>query len=190
MRPDAAVWEDEYSGRLINEGSHLGLAAPTVFVKRQTGVRLVVWGDDFTFLGRDCHLKDASKAVAGWYDIKVRAVLSPRARRRQGNEDFEPRAEVGHGRHHVRRGREARGHFRGRAKVRPEHQGVRRATAPIVRRSQGRGRGVGSRDGAVVSAPGGDHQFHFYVPTGPAVHCERLGQDNGKADGPRATPGI
>lgn len=77
MRPAASAWEDHYAAKLKSVGYERGRAAPTAFVDRSTGVRVVVWGDDFTFLGRERHLKDMAAKMAEWYDIKVRAVMGP-----------------------------------------------------------------------------------------------------------------
>ena len=77
MRPAASAWEDHYAMRLKEVGFERGRAAPTAFVNTTTGVRVVVWGDDFTFLGRERHLKNIAEEMAQWYDIKVRAVMGP-----------------------------------------------------------------------------------------------------------------
>ena len=41
----------------------------------QRGIRLVVWGDDFTFLGRDPDLKWVAVVMTVLYEIKIRAIL-------------------------------------------------------------------------------------------------------------------
>ena len=51
MRPAASAWEEHYAANLKNEDYERGRAAPTAFTNKETGVRVVVWGDDFTFLG-------------------------------------------------------------------------------------------------------------------------------------------
>ena len=43
----------------------------------ENGVRLVVWGDDFTFLGRDSDLREMAKMMAEWYDVKIRGFVGP-----------------------------------------------------------------------------------------------------------------
>ena len=43
----------------------------------QRGIRLVVWGDDFTFLGRDLDLKWVAGVMTARYEIKVLAILRP-----------------------------------------------------------------------------------------------------------------
>ena len=45
------------------------LAAPTAFVNKEKGVRLVLWGEDFTFLGRGGELKEAADILRQWYDM-------------------------------------------------------------------------------------------------------------------------
>jgi hypothetical protein len=77
MRPAASAWEDHYAEKLKEAGFVRGRAAPTSFVNPETGVRVVVWGDDFTFLGREKHLKDMADKMADWYEIKVRAMMGP-----------------------------------------------------------------------------------------------------------------
>ena len=39
--------------------------------------RLVVWGDDFTFLGRELDLKEMLEQMRKWYAIKMRGILGP-----------------------------------------------------------------------------------------------------------------
>ena len=46
----------------------------------------MVWGDDFTFLGRERHLKDMKDKMGQWYEIKVRAMMGP-----DGGDDKEVR---------------------------------------------------------------------------------------------------
>ena len=46
MRPAASAWEEHYAANLKNEGYERGRAAPTAFTNKETGVRVVVWGDD------------------------------------------------------------------------------------------------------------------------------------------------
>ena len=75
MRPAASAWEEHYAARLAEAGFERGRAATTAFVNRETGVRVVVWGDDFTFLGRERHLRDIAAKMAEWYQIKIRAVM-------------------------------------------------------------------------------------------------------------------
>lgn len=51
MRAAASAWEDEYVAKLISIGFLRGRSASTVFWHPATGMRLVVWGDDFTGSG-------------------------------------------------------------------------------------------------------------------------------------------
>ena len=80
MRPAASAWEEEYAGKLALHGYQRGAAAPTIFFHPEKGVGLVVWGNDFTFLGRDRDLKEAADMMKEYYEIKVRAVLGPEAK--------------------------------------------------------------------------------------------------------------
>ena len=80
-----AVWGD-YGGGFLGCGpQHLrgkyerGRAAPTAFTNTESGVRVVVWGDDFTFLGREKYLKEIGAKMAEWYDIKIRGMMGPDA---------------------------------------------------------------------------------------------------------------
>ena len=79
MRPAASVWEVHYAANLKNEGCERGRAAPTANTNKESGVRVVVWGDDFTFLGRERHLKEIGAKMAEWYDIKIRGMMGPDA---------------------------------------------------------------------------------------------------------------
>ncbi len=36
------------------------MAAPTVFVNKEKGIRLVAWGKDFMLVGRDRELKESA----------------------------------------------------------------------------------------------------------------------------------
>ena len=56
--------------------------------KRVAGTRRVVHGDDFTFvgpLGPREDLQRMTQLMEAWYQMKVRAVLGKRSKRRQGN---------------------------------------------------------------------------------------------------------
>ena len=75
MRPAASAWEEHYAANLKNEGYERGRAAPTKFTNKETGVRVVVWGDDFTFLGRERYLKEIGAKMAEWYDFKIRGMM-------------------------------------------------------------------------------------------------------------------
>ena len=75
MRPAASAWERDYTEKLIGIGFKAGKSAPTVFFHPDKGVRCVVHGDDFTFLGFEEDLDDVAKEMASWYELKVRGVL-------------------------------------------------------------------------------------------------------------------
>ena len=77
MRPAAIAWEDDYVEHLSGESSSRGRSAPAVMLREQRGIRLVVRGDDFTFLGRDLDLKWVAGVMTARYEIKVRAILGP-----------------------------------------------------------------------------------------------------------------
>jgi hypothetical protein len=79
MRPAASAWEKDYCDRFEAAGFHRGRAAPTVMHNPETGVRVVVHGDDFTFIGREKELRKVKKLMASWYSLKVRGVLGPEA---------------------------------------------------------------------------------------------------------------
>ena len=57
-----------------------GKAANTVFWNRETGVRCVAHGDDFTFLGEDKYLDEVEAQMGAWYDIKVRGRIGADAK--------------------------------------------------------------------------------------------------------------
>ena len=75
MRPAANAWEKDYADRLKGVGFVQGASAPTVFYNPETGLRCVVHGDDFTFLGVEIELKKIEKEMRGWYALKVRGML-------------------------------------------------------------------------------------------------------------------
>jgi hypothetical protein len=75
MRPAAAGWEEEYSGKLVGDGFRRGKAVPTVFYNEVTGVRIVVHGDDFTMSGEKKQLEKVREKMKEWYDIKDRGIM-------------------------------------------------------------------------------------------------------------------
>ena len=101
MRPAASAWEDDYAVNMGRVGFLRGKAAPTTFVHQERGLRLVVWGDDFTFLRREEDLKWIAKLMSEWYDIKIRPIVGARSGRRQGGQDPEPQGDVYGGPHRV-----------------------------------------------------------------------------------------
>ena len=70
MRPAGKAWEEHYAQRLREAGFTRGVAAPTLFHCQGSGVRVVVHGDDFTFLGSQAELIKIKEAMSSWYDIK------------------------------------------------------------------------------------------------------------------------
>ena len=78
MRPAANAWERDYALKLVEEkGFSRSMAAPATFVQKDTGVRLVVWGDDATFLRRSRDVEDMGIAMSEWYQVKLRGVMGP-----------------------------------------------------------------------------------------------------------------
>jgi len=77
MRPAARAWEEEYAGKLANEGYIQGSSVPTVF--RHEGMQIggAVHGDDFTFLGYEEDLHKLIQLLKSWFELKVRAILGP-----------------------------------------------------------------------------------------------------------------
>jgi len=75
MRPAANAWEKEYVEKLSSIGFERGKYSPVVFFNKQTGVRCVVHGDDFTFTGGKKALMEVKFYMMGWWDIKLRGVL-------------------------------------------------------------------------------------------------------------------
>jgi hypothetical protein len=78
MRPAAKAWENDYSEKLMGEAGFLrGKGSPSVYFNPVSGVRLVVWGDDFSFLGREKDLLDILDKMRAWYLIKLRGIVGP-----------------------------------------------------------------------------------------------------------------
>ena len=78
MRPAAKAWEGDYSKKLVEEAGFLrGRGSPSMYFNPVSGVRLVVWGDEFTFLGREKDLMDMLEKMRSWYLIKLRGVVGP-----------------------------------------------------------------------------------------------------------------
>jgi hypothetical protein len=75
FRPAAQAWETFYSDRLVLFGFIKGVTCPTAFYHPVNGMRCVVHGDDFTFLGlrRDIDLVIAD--MKSWCELTVRAIL-------------------------------------------------------------------------------------------------------------------
>ena len=70
MRPAAQAWEKDFVAKLVGEAGFVkGRASSSEFYNPDTGVRLVVWGDDFTFLGRQLDLEEVRDRMGKWYTI-------------------------------------------------------------------------------------------------------------------------
>ena len=76
MRPAAQAWQKDYTGKLESVGFQVGRASKVVFYHEEWQVRLVVHGDDFTFVGEQEDLNRVEALMKEWYDIKVRGYMS------------------------------------------------------------------------------------------------------------------
>ena len=76
-RDAAANWEDKYSSHLMAMGFSRGKSSPCTLFHPHRGVRCVVHGDDFTFLGCEDDLKWCTQMMEDEYEIKVRGLLGP-----------------------------------------------------------------------------------------------------------------
>ena len=74
-RGASSAWESEYTEKLEGVGFKRGKASAAVFYNAERDLRLVVHGDDFTFLGYSEDIEWIRDSMAEWYDIKVRGVL-------------------------------------------------------------------------------------------------------------------
>ena len=79
MRKAASGWEEDYSDRLLKIGFIRGKSASTVFWNKNTGVRIVVHGDDFTMSGTRKALMGIKEKLEEWYDIKFRGIMGSEA---------------------------------------------------------------------------------------------------------------
>ena len=77
-RDAASNWEDKYASHLIACGLTQGKSPPCIFFHKERGIRCVVHGDDFTFLGNDEGLDFATTVMKEEYDINLRGVLAQR----------------------------------------------------------------------------------------------------------------
>ena len=73
-RDAASNWEDKYA-HLIRCGSVQGKSSPCIFFNEQKGLRVVVHGDDFTFLGDDAACDWATTIMQEEYDIKLKGAF-------------------------------------------------------------------------------------------------------------------
>ena len=83
MRGAAQAWEECYTHELASVDFLEGTSSPAVFYNPSTEMRLVVHGDNFTFLGYGDDVEIMKTQIAGWLDIKIRG-----ARRKQ--RQFQP----------------------------------------------------------------------------------------------------
>ena len=72
MRKAAAGWEEDYAKRMEGVGFRRGKGGPTVFFNSKTDVRVVVYGDDFTFSGTREELEKMRSKMGERCDIKDR----------------------------------------------------------------------------------------------------------------------
>ena len=75
-RDAAANWERAYTAVLVQNGWVQGLATPCVFT-HPSGAKLVVHGDDFTFMGTDNTLDSCQKMMEDNFEVKIRGRLGP-----------------------------------------------------------------------------------------------------------------
>jgi hypothetical protein len=68
-------WERHYTDNLEKEQFRRGRFSTAVFYNPVSETRLVVHGDDFTFLGYPEELEYILKKMREWYDLKLRGVL-------------------------------------------------------------------------------------------------------------------
>ena len=75
MRGAAQGWEIEFGSKLGSVGFTRGKSTPVVFYRESDGTRLVVHGDDFTFLGYPEALDRILKDMREWWEVKLRAII-------------------------------------------------------------------------------------------------------------------
>ena len=72
MRPAAQGWEKDYSKKFEAVGFVWGQSSMVVAFNPDTETKLVVHGDDFTFLGYKDELDNMEQLMKRWYDVKIR----------------------------------------------------------------------------------------------------------------------
>ena len=75
MRKAASSWEEFYTEKFVEKGFQPGSSCPVVFFNKETAVRVVVHGDDFTFSGDHRELVALRKWMESWCDIKFRGIM-------------------------------------------------------------------------------------------------------------------
>lgn len=76
-RDAAQNWECEYAEFMVKTGFKRGDAVPCEFYHVQSGVRVVVHGDDFTILGDEKGLNWFQKEIKKRFEVKVRGRIGP-----------------------------------------------------------------------------------------------------------------
>ena len=79
-REAASAWKRDFVKKLAEIGMMIGKSSPVIFHDPKTGVRAVVHGDDFTFLGFETELQQVKRELQRSYQLKVRAILGDDAK--------------------------------------------------------------------------------------------------------------
>ena len=75
MRKAASSWEEYYTEKFVQKGFQPGSSCPVVFFNKETAVKVVVHGDDFTFSGHHLEPVALRKWMESWCDIKFRGIM-------------------------------------------------------------------------------------------------------------------
>ena len=75
MRKAASSWEELYTEKFVEKGFQPGSSCPVVFFNKETAVRVVVHGDDFSFSGHHLELVALRNWMESWCDIKFRGIM-------------------------------------------------------------------------------------------------------------------
>ena len=75
LRGAAQGWEDKYTARLEGTGFKKGRSNVAVFYNEDSETRMVVHGDDFTFLGYEGELRKVLRDMEDWYEMKLRGII-------------------------------------------------------------------------------------------------------------------
>ena len=76
-RDAGSIWEETYADALVAIGFIRGSASPCCFRNEEHDVSIVVHGDDFTALGESADLDWYEKALAEFFELKLRARVGP-----------------------------------------------------------------------------------------------------------------
>ena len=71
MRQAASAWERDFVEKLAEIGMVSGKGSPVVFHHSKTGVRAVVHGDDFAFLGFETELQQVKRKLQRSYQFAL-----------------------------------------------------------------------------------------------------------------------